>query len=106
MQGGSWGVRRGLVARVGVAEGILLVAEEDSVAVVVNDEKTGTGCYLDQAHTGLEVDIQYNILGPLEGDIHRSLAVAVVAVGLGGTFVGGTSEGARHSNHSQPYCFC
>lgn len=27
MQRGSWGVRRGLLARVGVAEGILLVAE-------------------------------------------------------------------------------
>ena len=101
MQGGSC-VHGGLLAHVGVAEGILVAKgtcllatgtgeqakvrgykpEEGIVAVVVNNEKTGAWSYLDQVYTGLEVEVQDNILGLLgEGGIHHSLVVvAVVAV--------------------------
>jgi len=70
--------------------------------VVVNNEKIGAGCYLEQVDTGLEVVVQHNILDPLAGeDIHRDLVVDDVVVAVGTLVVE-----VHHSIHLQPYCFC
>lgn len=100
MQGGSWDGHRELLALVGRAEGILLVAEADTVAAAVDSAQMGEACHLDQVYTALGVEGQYNTLDPLEGvGIHRSpVAVVVVAV----VDLGGILEEVPHSTHLLP----
>lgn len=99
MQCGSGGVRRGRFALVGMAEGILFVAEGDIVAVVNN----GSGCYRDQVDTGFGVEAQCNIQSLDWGHIHRSLAVAVaVVVVVVAVDLAGTPEGHHHNIHLLP----
>lgn len=107
MQDGRWSVHRELLALVGMAEGILLVAGADmvAVAVAVNSEQMGVVYHLEQVHIELEAGVRSSILSPTEGvGIHRSLAAAV-AVAAVVVDLGGTWAEVRHNNHLLPCLF-
>lgn len=108
MQGGRWGAHRELVALVRKAEGTLLVAGADmvAVAVAVNSEQTGVVYHPEQVRIELEAGVRSSILGPTEGvDVHHSLA-AVVAVAAVVVDLGGTWAEVRHNNRLLPCLFC